>query len=124
MVGEGDAEEVEDFAFVPVGTGPDAGYRVDRWVAAGESALQAEAGVVPDRVEQVNDFEARFLRIPIESGDAGGAVESMFVAQKGADFDDVRRSDVENGLFVFESARFNGGAEALNECRDEGVILQ
>jgi len=43
MVHEADAEQIEDFPFVPVGAAPHAGHGIDHRIGAAQAAFQADA---------------------------------------------------------------------------------
>jgi len=59
VVQEVNAEQVENFTFVPVGPTPHESDRFDRRVCAVHPALEAYALFVFHRVEMIHHFEAR-----------------------------------------------------------------
>ena len=77
VVAEVDAEEIEDLALIPVGAAPDGRYGIDRWGWAAHSGFDAEARFLRDRVEMVDDFEARFGGVTIDGGHGGETLKAM-----------------------------------------------
>src|ERR1035441_5919769 len=98
MVEESEAEEAENFPFVPVGAAPDAGDGIDGGLGAREAALQAQALVAFDGMQVVDDLEARFGGVAIDGGDRAHTDEFPIVLQKSANAGDSGRSDLQRQL--------------------------
>ena len=69
VAGEVDAEEVEDFALVEVGGGPDGGDGVDGEVVAVDAGDEADALFQRVREDMIGDLEARLGGVPVDGGD-------------------------------------------------------
>ena len=105
MIAEADAEQIEDFALVPVGAAPDAGDRIDLGIGARQRGTsRAGARLRSMRVQVVDDFEARLGGIPVDRGDRAQADELLVVLQEAADAGDFRRRDFERQFAEFELA--------------------
>ena len=124
MVEEAHAEEVEHFAFIPVGAAPDAGDGIDCGLGARQAALQAQALIAFDGVQVVDDFEARFGGVAVDGGDRAHTDESPVVLQKSADAGDFGRSDLQRQLAMCELAGFDGVAIECVHGDGRGMLFQ
>ena len=52
-----DAEQIENFAFVPIGPAPDAVDGIDFRVLAADLAFQAQAFVALERMQMIDNFK-------------------------------------------------------------------
>ena len=89
MVPEKDAEHVENFTFVPVGSAPDRIYRVDFGAISVEAAFDAQSHISFERMQVINDLKPRLGRMPIDRGDAAQADELFIALQITAQIDDL-----------------------------------
>src|ERR1035441_10650120 len=124
MVDEAYAEEAEDCSLVPVGAAPDSGDGINYRIHAPEAALEAQPLIAFDRVQVVDDFEARFGREAVDRGDRADADEFLIVLEESANTGDFGRSDLQRQLAMFALAALNVvGIEGVNG-HGHGMLLQ
>ena len=99
VVGEADAEEVEGFAFVPVGGAPEVGDGGDFGVIAGDGDFDAEFVAEVEAEEVVGGTELAAVGV-IEAGEAAEEVELelVVVAEEGGDFEPMGGGDSDPGV--------------------------
>ncbi len=123
MSGEVDAEEVEDFALVEVGGGPDGGNGVDAGIVAGDAGVDADALLEAHAEDGVGDLEAGRCRsvrgIPVDSGDVFEEVVAGILGGLGGGAD-VLRSDGEGEFFAVPL----GVEDEVLECANGDVVGQ
>src|SRR5580658_5248065 len=68
MIAEGDAEQIEHLAFMPVGGAPDAINGVDLGTRAMHFAFDAQARIPFNRVQEIDDLKSRLRRMPVHRG--------------------------------------------------------
>src|ERR1022692_2467686 len=82
MVPEPHAEQIESFPLEPVRAAPHFRHGIDLRIAARQAALQAQPLVPVERVQMINDFEARLGRIQVHAGNCAQAHKTQGVLQK------------------------------------------
>ena len=99
VVGEGDAEEVEGLAFMPVGGAPEVGDGGDFGVIAGYEDFDAELVAEVEAEEVVGGTELAAVGI-VEAGEAAEEVELELgvVAEEGGNFEPLGGGDTDPGV--------------------------
>ena len=118
MVLKMDSEKIENFTFIPVGGTPDGGNRIDGGSWSASADFQTQTFVSGNRVEVVDDFEARLNGVTIDGGNGAEADEIQLALQPAADFDHAGRYDFEGQLA--EIVRAGDGGIG---CQDGGRKL-
>src|SRR2546425_3677405 len=108
MVAKAHAKEIESLALVPAGAAPDGRDGVDLGVRACETALQPQPFVALRRMEVINHFEARLLRVPVDPRNRAQSHEVLRLLQIRADADDAFRADFEGHFAPIELAAKHG----------------
>src|SRR5271163_1982575 len=108
MVIDVDAEQIEDFALIPVGGAPYGGDGIDRRSGTADPNFQAHAVVAGKGVQVIDDFEARLNGIAVNGGDGAKADEIQLMFQLAAYFDDPRRFDFQSQLATIVLAPEDG----------------
>ncbi len=108
VVVEGNAEEIENFALIPVGRAPDGCNGIDRRGGTADANFEAQTFVAGKRVQVVDDLKAGLDRVTVDGGDSAEADEVEVAFEFGANFDDFCGLDFERELAAVVFARDNG----------------
>src|SRR5271168_4165856 len=126
MTADVDAEEVEDFALVEVGGGPDGGDAVDGGVFAVEANDEANALFQRHGEDVVGDLVARLGGVPVDGGDIfEEVVPGLLDGLAGSDDVLAGYGDGQFGAVVFRiggeiGERFDGGVVGV--CLEDGLF--
>src|SRR5271166_969445 len=112
MPAKNDAEEVKNFAFQPVGGGPDGDKGVGLVVGA-ECNFQTQARVVGERIKLCDQIETFFTPRPINRCVVLKQVELFFIPRIPRDLQKSRRIHDENRLLAIFQRIENRRAESL-----------
>src|ERR1022692_2639711 len=112
MVPEPHAEQIECFPLELVRAAPHFRHGIDLRIAARQAALQAQPLVPVERVQMINDFEARLGRIQVHAGNCAQAHKTQVVLQKPANAHDFLARYFDSQLAPVElAAHHRAGVE-------------
>src|SRR5882762_5969384 len=117
MVAKLDAEKIESLALVPACAAPNRRDGVDHGIRAWETAFQPQPFVALGRMEMIDHFEARLLRVPVDPRHRAQPHEILHLFQIFADADDMLRSDFERQFAPIDPAAKHGFRSGVQQRR-------